>query len=767
LLAGFRKKDGQGLWNFDRPAILSDKSGTISYASSVQNPAQHFGRMIFSLVIFLCSFSNLIAAGNEPVITVNGAIASSNTVQVVSQASVSMSTAFPQGQIFYTTNGAAPSFNDKRYTAPFTVITNTTLRAIAYSSALTESAEREPLFIQVLRTFTLTVDSPYADIRVTPFPGPYVEGTIVSVTLTQIRRPDAVFAEWRGTASGTNQTIQVTMDRNHSLRPFLKAIVAVTVLGNGRVEANPTSISPRQPDPSTIEKPTSLLTAIPDPGFRFVRWEVPDFNADPEKVPFTIETSPTASPALVSLSNIWPSRQVEPITAIFAPLDTNQYSLTVRTVGGDGFVRITPPQNVFTNGEIVQLTATNQNLWMAFADWSGATNSKSFTIDLPMDGSKNITANFVGTQSLSTENKIDPRDEDGNVYHNYIGRLVAKGPTENWTFGTYQPLATEGNHIPVTIASNIIYAPAFVQGPNQTGQPALFALTHSGTLLWIRTNIYSRVVLDSRERPYVSADNYSSRTNIYLAIDPQTGSTLWDEYGTSIIIGSEDRIYSFVTNRILIRDSNGLFTVPLSAPIGGPPVLHSSGDLFLSFPDSVVRITYFSETIWSSDRALSNLTLANDRILGEAGGRIYALDANTGELLWTTSPLPSLYGPFSWSLDHSGNITVGIYSSSIRGMIDYLLSIQTGSGLSTSSPWPWPGGDELNRSKTQWFAPPKLALTVEDSTFQLQVQGTPRSTSIYHSTNLQNWQFLTNLPPNGSVSLPADAEEEFFKAISE
>jgi hypothetical protein len=712
-------------------------------------------------VSFLSFFSNVHAA-NEPVITVNNQVATSDSVEVISVANVSMTTSFPEGQIFYNTNGAAPTFNDKRYTSPFTLSTNTALRAIAYSSSLTDSAERAPLFIHVLQKFKLTVSSPYADVQVAPNANSFLEGTRVSVTLTKINRDDAVFAGWGGTATGTNSSLNLVMDRNHNIFPSFEARISVTNIGNGHVEFDRESIRPAV-DASNPENPTFIVAAVPDPGFRFVRWETA--ASQPGYINFAIQTTATASPALADVPDTWPGAgKLQPVTALFAPLGTNEYSLTVHTAG-DGFVQVSPPRNVFTNGESVQLTAVNHRIWMAFAGWRGDITSQSTKVTLTMDGNKTAIANFEGDQSFSSEDNVSPRDEEGNVYHNFIGHLTVKGPTRNWTFLTYEPIATEGNHIPVSISSNIVYMPTFIESSGGgVFETALVGLTRNGDRLWTRSNVYSRVVLDSRDRPYVSADSPYHRSNEFLALDRTTGGTLWKGPGTTVIIGREDRIYSFLSNNVYVFEASGAllkdFVIPVQ--IGGSPVLDSSGDLFVQFAGGVARISASGQAVWSSDLPLSNLALAGDRIIGQTTGRLHALDASTGALLWTTGP----FATFDWSLDNSGKIGLGILSTAVYGAYSYFLSIQTTSGLSSSSPWPWPGGDGLNRGKTQWFAPARLSLDFQGSNFELRVEETPKNTSIYESTDLRDWQLITNLAPNTTFSLPAGATQEFFKAVS-
>jgi len=49
------------------------------------------------------------------------------------QSTISMTTEFPNGSIFYTTDGSEPSFASEPYQGPFVVTQTTTIRAIGYS----------------------------------------------------------------------------------------------------------------------------------------------------------------------------------------------------------------------------------------------------------------------------------------------------------------------------------------------------------------------------------------------------------------------------------------------------------------------------------------------------------------------------------------------------------------------------------------------------------------------------------------------------------
>ena len=212
-----------------------------------------WGRLLGLLA--LCFAFAFPVHGNEPVISVDGVVVTGDERSINGPVTVAMTTAFPDGHIFYTTDGSAPSFENDRYTAPITISESTTLRAIAYSSTLVESAERSPLNLVEIEYFTLTVDSQNAAIEISPEAQSYAEGTVVTVKL--FRPANTIFAGWEGTTHSTELTISLVMDRNHSIYAVFRAYVGVIVIGEGEVTAEPRILSVGE---------ESELTAVPSPG---------------------------------------------------------------------------------------------------------------------------------------------------------------------------------------------------------------------------------------------------------------------------------------------------------------------------------------------------------------------------------------------------------------------------------------------------------------------------------------------------------------------
>ena len=76
-----------------------------------------------------------------PVIQVNGVFATGGVILSDTPAQVAITTSFPGGNINYTLDGSTPGKASSSYTQPFIVSNSATLRAVAYNSASSHSAE--------------------------------------------------------------------------------------------------------------------------------------------------------------------------------------------------------------------------------------------------------------------------------------------------------------------------------------------------------------------------------------------------------------------------------------------------------------------------------------------------------------------------------------------------------------------------------------------------------------------------------------------------
>src|SRR5688572_1468424 len=133
--------------------------------------SRHF-RTAFVCTLLSLAFSHSILAATlsfEITSTATGFSGPvTNEVTVGNWATIGIRSDFPQGHIFYTLNGSEPSPASTPYSQPFTVFTNTTVRASAYSSNLGESVQAQ-LAVHVVPAYNLRVlSSPEGLVSVSP-----------------------------------------------------------------------------------------------------------------------------------------------------------------------------------------------------------------------------------------------------------------------------------------------------------------------------------------------------------------------------------------------------------------------------------------------------------------------------------------------------------------------------------------------------------------------------------------------------------------------
>jgi len=196
-------------------------------------------------------------------IYLDGEYSNGKDVKKAESAIVSLSTNFPQDEIFYTLDGTPPAFTSNPYLKPFELKDSATIRAIAYSSDFTRSAESEPVTVTILSAFPLTVDNAGGGtVKIDPPNGPYIEGTEVTLTA----KPEAgwQFISWSDDSTSSDATITITMDGPMSFKPIFGTNVTVNEIGEGKVIQTPSNPVPYG---STV-----TFTAKPDTGHYLFRW---------------------------------------------------------------------------------------------------------------------------------------------------------------------------------------------------------------------------------------------------------------------------------------------------------------------------------------------------------------------------------------------------------------------------------------------------------------------------------------------------------------
>jgi|GEM_PF-1107370 len=201
------------------------------------------------------------------------------------------------------------------------------------------------------------------------------------------------FVEWRGSASGQDDTIEVTIDGETTITAVFKRIdfdLKVDIEGEGEVNQEIVT----QKTSSYPFKTQVRLSAVPSNGWEFVSWTGDHESTNPN---ITVDVD-----------------RNKQITATFKRVD---YKVRI-TIEGEGKVdqEIVQAKVIDTNYPFetsIQLTATPFDNWL-WSNWAGDASGTDNVIEVNVDKAKNITAKFVAIPSVTT-NSISQISQTGAV----------------------------------------------------------------------------------------------------------------------------------------------------------------------------------------------------------------------------------------------------------------------------------------------------------------------------------------------------------------
>ena len=208
--------------------------------------------------------------------------------------------------------------------------------------------------------------------------GTYDDGTIVTVTATP--NDGYEFVGWNGSDS-TNATIDITISSDTTLEAVFSEIqsTAATTQYNLTVTAG-TGGSVSTSGGTYDDGTTVTITATPDDGYEFVRWNGSDSSN--ATIDITINSDTT-------------------LEAVFSEIQstaaTTQYNLTV-TAGTGGSVSTSG--GTYDDGTTVTITATPDDGY-EFVRWNGSDSSNA-TIDITINSDTTLEAVFSEIQSTSS-----------------------------------------------------------------------------------------------------------------------------------------------------------------------------------------------------------------------------------------------------------------------------------------------------------------------------------------------------------------------------
>ena len=154
--------------------------------------------------------------------------------------------------------------------------------------------------------------------------------------------------------------------------------LAVIVTGSGTVTKNPNKSTYNDGEQVT-------LMATPNSGYSFSSWSG--------------DAGGSTNPLNVTMSGN------KNITANFTQNPPTQFTLTVN-VTGSGTVTKNPNKSTYNDGEQVTLTATPAAGY-SFSNWSGDLSSTTNPTTITINGTKNVTANFIYSPPITLQSPFD------------------------------------------------------------------------------------------------------------------------------------------------------------------------------------------------------------------------------------------------------------------------------------------------------------------------------------------------------------------------
>ncbi len=222
-------------------------------------------------------------------------------------------------------------------------------------------------------TYTLNVTAVNGSVLKVPAKTAYNKDEIVALTATPAS--GYIFTGWTGDATGSQNPLSVTMNKDKNITANFTAVSAETYTLN--VIAVNGTVLKVQNKPAYNKDEIVVLTAAPLTGYTFTGW--------------TGDATGSQNPLSVTMN------KDKNITANFTENPPNTFTLNV--IAFNGSVLKDPNLNAYNNGDIVQLTAT-PNSGFTFTGWSGDANGSQNPLSVTMNDNKNITANFTAQNPI-------------------------------------------------------------------------------------------------------------------------------------------------------------------------------------------------------------------------------------------------------------------------------------------------------------------------------------------------------------------------------
>jgi hypothetical protein len=313
---------------------------------------------------------------------IGGQLLTNGTYTFTTNPVITVRSVFTNGSAFYTLDGSVPNFSSTLYSGPFQLFSNVTVRALGYSADFSQSEEADAVIAIVLAHHSLIASTAGGgSITLNPPGGDYLSSD--TVTATAVPNSGWSFLYWTGDASGSGNPVDLVMHSDKSIHAVFGTTLSTTVQGNGQVLLYP---------PGGLYSYGQIvrLTGVPASGSYFGFWG----NA----------ATGSTNPLYFKVTN---ANRV--VSSIFGTNGANQVTLTVN-INGRGNASVSPQANVYSTGQPLTLTAT-AGLGQSFVNWTGDASGTQNPLNITLNQSQVITANFTGGPML----RVSPQLGEG--YH--------------------------------------------------------------------------------------------------------------------------------------------------------------------------------------------------------------------------------------------------------------------------------------------------------------------------------------------------------------
>ncbi len=320
--------------------------------------------------------STIVRMTNSPTVQVNGVLIGGGGVTRTNSATISLTaTTNMYPRLHYTLDGSEPDFTSPQYSSPFVTSNGATIRAIAYNNLVTDEYEAATVALKIIPTYPLNVSNGGGSVAINPSPDLnanfYLSNTLV--TLNATASSGWSFTHWTGAVNSADSTINLLMDQARTLQAVFVTTLNLFTNGNGYIVTEP-------PTGTFPYGSTVTLTGVAGTPSYFFGWAG--------------YLSGFVNPLKIVVTNS------SGITALFGNLSGNQVKLVALPIGG-GSLSFNPAKNVYTNGEIVGVSAISTSNRI-FSVWSGAASGSENPILITLNGNTFLNGNFVPGISTNT-----------------------------------------------------------------------------------------------------------------------------------------------------------------------------------------------------------------------------------------------------------------------------------------------------------------------------------------------------------------------------